>query len=83
MTRWRSFAEMRGDSEPRDRMRWSELLAALGKPRPAECAIRRAIHSSGAPRPRKRYGHYCYRTEHLEAARACVAACRAVHLEAT
>lgn len=74
MTTWNTFAQMRGDHLPRDWMRWGELVAAAGC-RPAwTWRLRQVVHGPGLPRPQKRYGHYRYTTEHLEAARAFAAA---------
>ncbi len=73
MTTWKSFAEMRGDHEPREWMRWSEFLAAVLAEIPCLGVwdIRQAVRRS--TRPEKRYGHYRYTNEHMDAVRAYAA----------
>lgn len=67
---WMSFAKLRGDGEPRQWVRWSELLAwAMAEmPGMGQWDVRRALLE--APRPERRYGHNRYTFEHQAAIRA-------------
>jgi hypothetical protein len=67
---WMTFCELRGDAEPRDWIRWSELLAwAMAElPGMGQWDVRLALR--GASKPAKRYGHYRYTNEHKAAIRA-------------
>lgn len=72
MTRveWMTFSRLRGDAEPREWMRWSELWAWAREQIPSIGihGIRQALRS--ASRPQRRYGHYRYTSEHMAAIRA-------------
>ena len=67
MTRWRTFSELRGDVG-RDWLRWSDLLAAARAAgvRSGPRQIRSLILRTCQP-PERRYGHFRYRQEHLDA----------------
>lgn len=63
-----TWKALRGDEQPRDWYRMSDLVAAavgLGVPF-GEWEVRKATRHLPKPRER-RYGHYRYRREHLEA----------------
>lgn len=66
---WSSFSVMRGDNQPRDWLRWSELWAIVRQELPAMGTndVRAALRAG--PPSEKRYGHRRYRGEHLQAVR--------------
>ena len=70
---WLTFSRLRGDTEPREWLRWSELWAWSQAEYPALGVwdVKQAVKAIPAGR---RYGHKHYRTEHLEAVRAYAAA---------
>lgn len=70
---WMSFSQLRGDAQPRDWLRWSELWAIVQAEIPAMrwFEVRDAVRGMAADR---HYGHKHYTTEHLEAVRAYAAA---------
>lgn len=71
---WPSFSWMRGEHQPREWMRWAELVdrcTAEGMVL-STWDIRKAVRAFGMPE--KRYGHYRYTVGHLEAVRAYAAA---------
>jgi|688.fasta_scaffold118343_5 hypothetical protein len=72
MSDWFAFSRMRGDDQPRDWMRWSEFRQAVRAEIPclSDDDIKKAVRTS---RPEKRYGHYRYTNEHMEAVRAYAA----------
>lgn len=69
MTDWFAFGRMRGDDQPRTWMRWSEFRDAVMTEMPflGDWDIRQVIRQA---KPEKRYGHYRYTNEHIEAVRA-------------
>jgi hypothetical protein len=72
MSDWWSFARMRGDDQPRTWMRWSEFRQAVRAEIPclSDDDVKKAVRTS---RPEKRYGHYRYTNEQMEAVRAYAA----------
>lgn len=71
MKAYGSWSALRGDDQPRSWLRIGEIVAALQAEglTVTEYACRKAIAAAGLPTPPKRYGHYQYGTEYLEAAR--------------
>jgi hypothetical protein len=69
MSDWWSFSRMRGDDQPRTWMRWSEFreLVRAEIPCLSDDDVKKAVRTS---RPEKRYGHYRYTNEQMEAVRA-------------
>lgn len=67
---WLTFSRLRGDTEPRAWLRWSELWAWAQAEFPAlgQWDVRQAVREAG--KPEKRYGHNRYTTEHQAAIRA-------------
>ncbi len=69
---WWSFSEMRAEPRGKSWLRRQELIDALR----AEgfdigpFQVRQAVIQSGLPKPEKRYGHFHYTREHMEAVRA-------------
>lgn len=69
---WLTFSGLRRDRD-RDWFRMSDLVDATGG-RMTRYEIRDAIKRSGLPMPTvKRYGHWHYTSEHMEAVRAYAA----------
>ena len=66
---WLTFSRLRGDTEPRDWLRWSELWAWVQAEIPAlgQWDVRKVIREIPAE---KHYGHKHYTTEHQAAIRA-------------
>lgn len=66
----RTWSEMRGEEPGRSWLRFSEAMAALASEGVAVTAteFRREVKRAG--RPERRYGHYRYTEQHLEAVRA-------------
>jgi len=66
---WMTFSRMRGDTEPREWLRWSELWAWAQTEFPAMGLydVRKAIRPIPADR---HYGHKHYTSEHQAAIRA-------------
>lgn len=66
---WLTFSRLRGDTEPRAWLRWSELLAWAQSEFPAlgQYDVRTAVRSIPADR---HYGHKRYTEEHQAAIRA-------------
>jgi hypothetical protein len=64
---------MRGDAEPREWLRWSELWAWVQAEFPAlgTYDVRLAVRQAG--RPERRYGHFRYERRHMDAVRAYAA----------
>ena len=67
---WLTFSRLRGDAEPREWLRWSELWAWVQAEIPAlgQLDVRKAVREVG--KPEKRYGHNRYTSEHQAAIRA-------------
>lgn len=66
---WLTFSRLRGDAEPRDWLRWSELLAWAKAEFPALGLY--DVRKAARPIPaEKHYGHKHYTDEHKAAIRA-------------
>lgn len=65
-TEWLTFKALRGDDQPRDWMRWSELWAIVREEIPCLCEwnVRQALRDG--PPAERRYGHNHYTRDHLE-----------------
>lgn len=72
MSTYGSWKSMRGDDEPRDWMRRDELMAKLAERGVIVNGeqVLRAIREAGMPDPPRRYRHFHYTDEHLEAVAA-------------
>lgn len=71
---WWSCGSMRGDSQPRTWLRWSELWAMVQAEMPLVGTndVRAAIKAM-RPRPVKAYGHYHFERRHVEFIRSWAA----------
>jgi len=69
MSDWFAFSRMRGDCQPRAWMRWAEFREAVMAEFPclSDWDIRKVVLQA---KPEKRYGHYRYTNEHMDAVRA-------------